>query len=79
MFEYKVHYLLDGDDMNWKKYSSKKELQKGDIIQLAGDVYHVVVDITEQTTQTRIDVSESADSEENAVLLAEQAGLITRN
>lgn len=72
MFEYRVHYLADGDDANWKKYSSETQLLVGDIIKLACGFYHVVCAIKPQKTGTRIDVSKSAQDREEALLLARQ-------
>lgn len=76
MFDYKIHYLEDMDDLNWKTHTSQKELNVGDVIQLASDLYHVVVDIHQQATQTRIDVSQSAQTESEARLIAQQQGLL---
>ena len=72
MFEYRIHYLADCDDANWKKYSSEAQLKIGDIIELACGLYHVVCAIKPQKTGTRIDVSKSAQDPEEALLLAQQ-------
>ncbi|AKX52508.1 hypothetical protein [Thiopseudomonas alkaliphila] len=72
MLEYRVHYLADCDDANWKKYKSANPLKVGDIIELACGFHHVVCAIKAQKTGTRIDVSKSAQDPEEALLLAQQ-------
>ncbi|MBU0538384.1 MAG: hypothetical protein KKG00_00535 [Bacteroidetes bacterium] len=72
MFEYRIHYLADCDDANWKKYSSEVQLNVGDIIELACGLHHVVCAIKPQKTGIRIDVSKSAQDPEEALLLAQQ-------
>lgn len=76
MYEYRIHYLADMDDANWKKYESGSELHVGDVIQLACGFYHVVCDIKQQKTGVRIDVSKSSQSEDEALLVAHQDGFI---
>ncbi|WP_417704393.1 hypothetical protein [Pseudomonas sp.] len=72
MFEYRIHYLADCDDANWKKYSSEIQLKVGNIIDLARDFHHVVCAIKPQKTGTRIDASKLAQHPEEALLLAQQ-------
>ena len=76
MYEYKIHYLLDGDDMNQRNYRSNSKVSIGDVLELESGFFHVVVEIHHQKTQVRIDVSESAESKEVSILLAQQAELI---
>lgn len=76
MYEYRIHYLADSDDANWKEYQSSQQLVVGDVIELACGFHHVVCAIKPQKTGTRIDVSKSAQNREEATLLAQQYGHI---
>lgn len=76
MYEYRVHYLADCDDDNWKKYQSDQPLKIGDVIELSLGLQHVVCAIKQQKTGVRIDVSKSAQDCEEAILLARQYGHI---
>ncbi len=67
MYKYRLHYLRDGDDGNWKTYESEEEVSIGDVLQLACGFYHCVIKITKQKTGVRLDVSQSAQSPDEAV------------
>ncbi len=43
MYKYRLHYLRDGDDGNWKTYESEEEVSIGDVLQLACGFYHCVI------------------------------------
>ena len=72
MHEYRLHYLADGDDANWKKCGTDKAVEIGDVLQLSCGFYHVVCRITEQKTGIRLDLSHSCQSPDEAWLVAEQ-------
>lgn len=74
MYKYRLHYLADNDDANWKKCGTKEPVEIGDVLQLACGYYHVVTAITQQKTQTRLDLSQSGQGPAAAALLAEQLG-----
>ena len=76
MYEYRIHYLADSDDANWKKYQSNHPLKVGEVIELSLGLQHVVCAIKQQKTGVRIDVSKSAQDREEAILLAQQYGHI---
>ena len=58
--------------MNEKKYSSENKVKIGDIIQLKCGFYYMVIDIRQQKTDIRLDLSKSAQNEEECELLARQ-------
>ena len=72
MFEYRLYYLSDGDDANWKKCGTNLVVEVGDVLELSCGFYHVVCDITKQKTGIRLDMSKSCQSPEEAWLVAEQ-------
>lgn len=72
MHKYRLYYLSDGDDANWRKCGTKDPVEIGDVLQLSCDFYHVVCDITQQKTGIRLDVSKSCQSPDEAWLVAEQ-------
>ena len=74
MYEYRLYYLADNDDANWKKYSSESPVCVGDTIELACGLYHAVAGIKEQKTGARLDLSASAQDAQEAMLLARQYG-----
>ena len=75
-FNYRVHYLADADDANWRTYQAAAPLAVGDVIQLSLGFYHVVCAIKQQKTGVRIDVSKSSQDAEEALLVAQQDGFI---
>jgi hypothetical protein len=71
-FKYRLYYLADGDDMNDKTYSSDTAVKVRDIIQLGCGFYYMIIDIKQQKSGTRLDLSKSAQDEEECELLAKQ-------
>ena len=62
-------------DGNPKKASFPDPVSKGDVILLDDTgFYHYVVSVIQQKTGVRLDLYESACSESDAYLIAEQAG-----
>ncbi len=76
MYKYRLHYLRDIDDGNWKKYESDSKVIVGDVIQLASDFYHCVIKITNQKTGVRLDVSQSSQSRAEAIDSAKIDGFL---
>lgn len=74
MNDYRLYYLADGDDANWKKCRAKQEVQLGDILQLSCGFYHVVCKIIQQKNGVRLGVSKSCQTPDEAVLVAKQDG-----
>ena len=74
MHKYRLHYLADCDDANWKKCATNEAVQIGDVLQLSCGFYHVVCSITQQKTGIRLDLSESCQSPNDAWHVAEQSG-----
>lgn len=72
MHKYRLYYLSDGDDANWKKCGTKRAVEIGDVLQLSCGFYHVVCAITQQKTDVRLDLSKSCQSADEAWLVAEQ-------
>ncbi|BFM19329.1 hypothetical protein R50076_03780 [Gilvimarinus japonicus] len=60
MSTYRLHYLADSDDMSDKAYFSETLLSIGDILQLGCGFYYMVIDIKQQKTEFRLDLSKSA-------------------
>lgn len=74
MYKYRIHYLADMDDANWKTYESNEEVKVGDVLELACGLFHMVVAIRKQKTGTRIDVSRSSQDPEEARSIAVTLG-----
>ena len=74
MNTYRLHYLADSDDANWKKCGTTIPVEIGDTLKLSCDYYHVVCEITQQKTGVRLDLSNSCQSADEAWLVAEQYG-----
>lgn len=74
MYNYRLYYLSDGDDSNPKKYISDTKISIGEVLFLENGCYHCVVAIKEQKTGVRLDLSKSAQSSAEAILLAKQYG-----
>jgi hypothetical protein len=74
MHKYRLYYLSDVDDANWKKCQTTESVGVGDVLQLACGYYHVVCEITHQKTGVRLDLSKSCQSAEEAWLVASQSG-----
>jgi len=72
MHKYRLHYLADGDDANWKKCGTTEPVKIGDVLQLSGGFYHVVSLIIQQKTGIRLDLSKSCQSPDEAWLVASQ-------
>lgn len=72
MYNYRLHYLADFDDMNCKKYKSNTEVLVGDVLLLDCGFHYYVADMKQQKTGVRLDLSKSAQNEEEALLLARQ-------
>ncbi|WP_421173900.1 hypothetical protein [Aeromonas enteropelogenes] len=72
MFNYRLYYLADSDDMNEKKYSSENEVEIGDIIQLDCGFYYMVINVKQQKTGICLELSKSAQDEKECELLAKQ-------
>ncbi len=72
MNTYRLHYLADSDDMNDRTYSCDAQVSVGDILQLGCGFYYMVIDIKQQKTGVRLDLSKSAQSAEECELLAKQ-------
>lgn len=72
MYNYRLYYLSDNDSSNPKKHTSDIEISIGDVLFLDNGFYHCVVAIKEQKTGVRLDLSKSAQSPEEATLLARQ-------
>lgn len=70
--QYRLHYLADSDDMNDKTYSSGSQVNIRDILQLSCGFYYMVIDVKQQKTGVRLDLSKSAESAEECELLAKQ-------
>lgn len=73
MFLYRLHFLADIENSQ-KKFKSEKPIKKGDVIELDNGLFHFVSVIREQETGIRLDLSQSAQDEKEAILLAEQLG-----
>jgi len=69
--EYRLHYLHDGDDMDPRYYYSDNPVKEGDVIH-NGNFYHFVAKVTQQKTGVRLSLCKSAQSVEEAELLAKQ-------
>jgi len=72
--KYRLHYLADADDMNWKTYESETPVQVGDVIQLSCGYYHQETEALQQKTGIRLEVSKSCQSVEEAIMVREQLG-----
>jgi hypothetical protein len=74
MFKYRLHYLADMDDANWKKCCAQESVEVGDILKLSCNFYHVTCAVIEQKTGVRLDVSKSCQTADEAMLVAKQLG-----
>jgi len=74
MYEYRLNYLYSEGDMNTKKYQSTTPVNVGDVIYPDEYYYHQVTQIHQQKTGVLLDLSKSAQSPEEAILLREQSG-----
>lgn len=75
MYAYRIYYLADHDDGDPKRYESSFPVSPGDVIQLPETGYfHQAISLREQKTGTRLDLSKSGQSEQEARLLAAQYG-----
>jgi len=72
MHKYRLYYLADADDMNDKTYSSETEVKRGEIITLGCGFYYMVIDINQQKSGIRLDLSKSSQSPDECALLAKQ-------
>jgi len=73
---YKLKYLIDGDDMDPKTLISSRQYSPGDVIRAHGDwgFFHLVAQVQVRPQETRLVLSKSAQSAEEARLLAAQHG-----
>ena len=68
---YRLHYLADGDDMDPTFFVSARPVQPGEAIELPETGYfHWVCRLRPQKTGTRLDLSKSASSAQEALALA---------
>lgn len=75
MHKYRLYYLADGDDFDPEFYESESPVEAGDVIRLPETgFYHQIIRLLPRKTNTRLNLSKSAQSEEEARLLAEQYG-----
>lgn len=74
MFQYRLRYLADMDDANWKKIGAQVSIEVGDILRLSCNYYHVTCAVIEQKTGYRLDVSKSCQTADEAILVAKQMG-----
>ena len=74
MFKYRLHYLADMDDANWKQCGAQESIEVGDILRLSSNFYHVTCAVIEQKTGYRLNVSKSCQTVEEAMLVAKQMG-----
>ena len=72
MHKYRLYYLSDADDANWKKCATNYAVEIGDVLELSCGFYHVVCAITQQKTGIRLDLSKSCQSADEAWLVAGQ-------
>lgn len=71
---YKLKYLADWDDSCPKRHLSDTPINTGDVIEVDNGFYHYVSEIRQLKTGLQLVLSESAQSESSAQLLAEQHG-----
>lgn len=74
MYHYRLYYLHDNQDSNIKKYASETPVNPRDIIEPGDGYYYWVVSRQEQKTGVRLNLSKSAESPQEAELLATQYG-----
>lgn len=72
--KYRLHYLADCDDACPKTYETPDPIRIGSVIEPGDGFYYCIVKVTEQKTGVRLDLSKSAQSPEEAELLARQYG-----
>ena len=74
MHKYRIKYLSDNDSANWKTYETEKPVKIGDTIRLACGFYHLITAIHDQKTGVQLVVSKSAETPQEALLVAKQLG-----
>lgn len=74
MFQYRLHYLADMDDANWKRIGAQESINVGDILRLSCNYYHVTCAVIKQKTGYRLDLSKSCQTADEAMLVAKQMG-----
>lgn len=75
MTTYRIHYLADHDDADPRHYRTEFSVKAGDVLRLpeTGN-YHRAIRLHTQKTGVRIDLSKSAQSPAEAILLSVQLG-----
>lgn len=74
MFDYRLHYLRDNQDSNIKNYHSDTPASAGDVIEPGDGNYYYVISHQALKTGIRLTLSKSAESPQEAILLATQYG-----
>ncbi len=75
MNTYRLYFLADVDDSNPKRFSTDRDLFPGNVIQLPETgFYHLITRLHKQKTGIRLDLSESAQTADDARLIAAQLG-----
>lgn len=69
MYKYRLRYLVDSGKGDPKTYESETPISEGDVIDLG--FYHCVFRIRQLKTGLCLDLAESAQSPDEAVMLAE--------
>jgi len=70
--EYRLHYRADADDANQPTYETDQEITVGQVIELEDGFHYCVIGVHEFPDGGCLDLSKSAQSPEEARLLAEQ-------
>lgn len=70
--EYRLHYRADADDANQPTYETDQEITVGQVIELEDGFHYCVLGVHEFPDGGCLDLSKSAQSPEEARLLAEQ-------
>ena len=74
-FNYRLYCPGEPGDDTPKKYTSENAVQAGDVIAPPDStLFYVVYQVTPQKTGTRLTLSSSGQSRQDALLLAEQKG-----
>lgn len=72
---YKLYYLADNDDGDPKYYTSPHPVKPGDVIKLPEtQLYHRAIRCRPLKINTRLELSKSAQSAQEAMLLSQQYG-----
>ena len=74
MNNYRLYYLRDNQDSNIKNYPSDTPVNAGDVIEPGDGNYYYVISRQALNTCIRITLSKSAESPQEAILLATQYG-----